>query len=265
MKVVTNYPDGVFSWVDLTTTDVAAAKAFYTGLFGWEAEDRPIDGGGVYVMFSIEGHSVAGMGAMQEEMRAQGVPSHWVSYVKHDDVNAVAEKVTAAGGTMVLPPMDVMQEGRMLMAQDPSGAMFGVWQPANHKGAGLVNMPNTLVWNELQTRDIAATKKFYADVFDWGIQTDENDYVMYKADERIQAGSMAIQDSWGPVPSNWAVYFMVEDVDAMAAKVKELGGNLMGEPIPAGEMGKFVVVQDPTGAVFTMMSFSGPVDNPPGH
>lgn len=264
MHVVTKYPDGLFSWVDLATTDVAGAKAFYGGLFGWDAVDTPIDMGGFYTMLQIDGKNVAGLGAMQPDMQAQGVPSFWTAYVNHSDVDAVAARAQAAGGTLLFPPMDVMQEGRMTMIQDPTGALFGVWQPRNHIGAQLVNMPNTLVWTELQTRDSDAAIAFYSAVFGWTHSTDGGGYVMFAQDGRIQAGMMRMDESWGPVPPNWAIYFMVEDVESAVRKVGELGGNVMVPPTQAGEMGRFAVVQDPQGGVFTVMQFNGPTDPPPG-
>lgn len=264
MHVVTNYPDGVFCWVDLVTTDTAAAKSFYSGLFGWEAKDLPIDMGGVYTTFYLDGKTVAGLGTMDPNMQAQGIPPFWTSYVKHDDVDTIAARITEAGGTLMFPPMDVMEEGRMVMAMDPAGAVFGAWQPRNHTGAQLVNMANTLVWNELQTRDAQASSAFYRAVFDWTEVLDPSGYVMFAQDERRQAGMMQMDGGWGDVPPNWAVYFMVENLETAVAKAQGLGGNILVPPTAAGELGKFSVVQDPTGGVFTIMQFDGPVDPPPG-
>jgi hypothetical protein len=265
MQVVKRYPDGIFCWVDLATTDPEAAKEFYTGLFGWEAEDIPTDVGTPYTMFQIEGKNVAALSAMTPDMQEQGAPPFWSSYIKHDDVDAVAAKATEADGTVIMPPYDVMEEGRMAMIQDPGGAVFGVWQPRNHIGAELVNRPNALVWNELQTRDGEAARAFYSKVFDWDDQVDENNYYVFKQDGRIHAGMLLMDESWDEnIPPNWAVYFMVEDVDAATAKIQELGGQVLVPPTPAGEMGKFSVAQDPQGGVFTVMQFEGEVDSPPG-
>lgn len=266
MKTVSQYPNGVFNWVDLATPDVAGAKAFYGGLFGWEADDRPTDMGTDYTMFHIDGNTVAGAGPLPPDMQGKGIPAYWTSYVKHDDVDSVAEKATAAGGNVIFPPMDVMEEGRMTMISDPEGVVIGVWQPKDHIGAALVNTNNTLVWNELQTRNGDQAKAFYEAVFDWTTSYDQSGYGMYAADGRIQAGMMQMDDSWpAEVPANWSVYFMVEDVDTAVAKVQELGGSVMMPPQAAGEMGRFAVVSDPQGGVFTVMKFSGPVDPPPGH
>lgn len=266
MQVVKRYPDNVFCWVDLTTPDQEGAKAFYTALFGWEADDRPIDIGGTYTMLQLQGKNVAGLGGMQPEMKAQGMPAFWASYVKHDDVDSVAAKMAEAGGNLMFPPMDVMDSGRMTMGMDPTGAAFGVWQPQEHTGAELVNMPNTLVWNELQSRQPDAAKAFYESVFGWESKADANGYVSFMADGRMQAGMITMDENWGPdIPNNWSVYFMVEDVAAMSARAVELGGTLMVPDTPAGEMGRFAVISDPQGGVFNIMSFKGPVDPPPGY
>jgi hypothetical protein len=264
MQIVKKYPNGLFSWVDLSTTDQEGAKAFYGGLFGWEFDDRPISEGAVYTMCRIEGYNVAGIGPLPPDLQAQGVPPFWASYVKHDNADAIAAKIAEAGGNVMMPPMDVMDEGRMLMALDPTGATFGVWQPKNHIGAQIVNAPNSLFWNELQTHDVEAGKTFYASVFGWTHATDENGYVALAADDRVQAGMMAIQKEWGDVPPNWSVYFCVTDVETAVAKVQELGGNVLTMPMAVGEMGKFSVVQDPQGGVFNIME-SNRIDPPPGY
>lgn len=265
MQVVTRYPDGVFSWVDLGTTDTKGAKYYYNSLFGWSFLDLPTDSGTVYSMAQIEGKNVAGLGPMGPDMEAQGIPPYWSSYIKHDDVDAVAAKAAEAGGNVMFPPMDVMDSGRMTIIQDPTGAAVGVWQPKQHIGAQLVNIPNTLVWNELQTRDVEAARTFYEKVFGWTYEVDANNYVAVYQDDRVHAGMMQIEDSWGDVPPNWSIYFLVEDVDVATAKAQELGGNIMVPPSPAGEMGKFSVIQDPQGAAFSIIEYAGGASPPPGY
>ncbi len=266
MQVVKQYPDGLFSWIDLSTTDPEGAKAFYGGLFGWEFRDRPTDVGTIYTMCQIDGYDVAGLSGMSPDMIEQGVPPVWISYVKHNDVDSVAAKVGEAGGILMFPPMDVMTAGRMTLLQDPTGAPLGIWQPKEHIGAQLVNMPNTLIWNELQTRDSAAARAFYTQVFDWGYDEDANGYGMFKVGDRIQAGMMQMDENWDAnIPANWAVYFMVTDVAATVVKAQELGGSILVPVTSAGEMGQFSVIGDPQGGVFTVMQFNGPADSPPGY
>jgi predicted enzyme related to lactoylglutathione lyase len=265
MQVVQRYPDNMFCWVDLATTDPAAAKEFYSGLFGWEYYDVPTPMGSHYSMCQINGYNVAGLSNLPAEMMEQGIPPIWSSYIKHDDVDAVAEKAVAAGGTVAMPTMDVMESGRMTIIQDPTGAMVGLWQPKEHIGAQLVNMPNALVWNELQTKDVDTARSFYGTVFGWGHDQDPNGYQMFKLGERMQAGMLKLDDSWGEIPPHWGVYFMSEDIEATTARAKELGGQIHVPPTDTGTVGRFAVIGDPQGGVFTSMQFDGPVDAPPGY
>ncbi len=265
MQEVKQYPNGVFSWVDLATTDPEGAKAFYGGLFSWDALEIPTPMSSPYTMFQKDGKNVAGGGQLDPDMQAQGIPPFWSSYINHEDVDAIAGRITEAGGTVMFPPMDVMESGRMIMAQDPTGAMFGVWQPKEHIGAQLVNLPGTLVWNELQTRDTARALEFYGAVFGWTGEVDDVGYITIFADGRRHGGMIAMDESWGDAPPNWSVYFNVADIDASAAKAQELGGNLLMPVTPAGEIGRFAIVQDPQGAIFSMIHFTIPADPPPGY
>ncbi|MEM7797731.1 MAG: VOC family protein [Chloroflexota bacterium] len=264
MHVVTEYPNGLFCWVDLNAKDQGVAKAFYRGLFGWDPVDTPMPDGGSYTNFMLNGRPVAGCGQMSEEMIASGMPSAWNSMIKHDDAEAVMARVPEAGGTVLMPAMDVMDQGRFAMFQDPTGAVAGVWQPINHTGAHYVNYPNTLVWNELSTKDPDQAASFYKAVFGWERLDDGNGYNMFSVDGRAQAGMVQMDESAGEMPPVWMPYFMVEDINASTEKATALGATVIMGPIDAGDMGKFVIVQDPQGAVSTIMQFSGPADPPPG-
>ena len=251
---IQSYPDGVFSWIDIATTDIDGAKAFYGGLFGWTSTDIPLPDDAVYVMFFLNGLSVAGCGSLSEEMAQQGMPPFWTSYINHSDVDEVAEKARQAGGQVPLEPMDVMESGRMTMIQGPSGAVVGVWQPKDHTGAEVANEYNSLVWNELQTRDPEGDRAFYKSVFGWTDAVDENGYIIFSNNDRMQAGAMEMDESWDEhIPSNWSIYFRVEDIEDAAAKVRGLGGTVVVPPSPAGEIGTFSVVQDPQGATFNLI------------
>ena len=265
MQVVKEYPNGVFSWIDLGTSDTEAAKSFYSGLFGWSFLDIPTSSGMVYSMAQIEGYNVCGLGPQDADMQAQGIPPFWTSYVKHDDVDSIAEKAVAAGGNFIFPPLDVEESGRMTIIQDPIGAMLGVWQPGQHIGAQLVNMPNTLTWNELMTRNLETVKTFYGTVFGWSYDVDPSGYVSCKAGDRVQAGMIAIDETMGDMPDSWGFYILVEDEESTATKAQELGGAVLVPPTPAGEIGKFAVVQDPQGAVFSIIKYDGPAVPPPGY
>ncbi len=263
MAKFNDFPNGTFSWVDLNSRDQQKAKAFYTGLFGWEAQDKPIGGGAHYTMFLYNGEAVAGCGQMDPDMMAGGMPSVWMSYVRTDDVDAVAQKVTAAGGTVMMPPMDVMEEGRMALFADPTGTAFGAWQPKNHKGAGLCNEPNTLCWNELQTRDITKNKDFYAKVWGWTYEEmampDGGTYLTIKNGDNPNGGFMAlIGPQFEGVPPNWQTYFAVADIEATMKKAKDLGGTVHVGPQKIS-VGTFAIIQDPSQGTFTALQMN-PMD-----
>lgn len=251
-----DYPVNLPIWVDLASSNLDAARAFYTALFGWDAETMPAPEAGGYTIFRLGGKMVAGAGPVMSPQQ----PSAWSTYVSTEDADATAQAVKDAGGQVVAPPFDVFDSGRMGVFQDPTGAYFSVWQPNQHKGAELVNVPGSFVWNELATRDLDAAKEFYGKVFGWGAETHghgENAYTEWQLDGRSMAGAMVMGKNYPPnVPPNWLVYFGTENTDAAAEKVKALGGNVMLPGMDIG-IGRFAVVSDPTGAVFALFQGKG--------
>jgi uncharacterized protein len=265
MHKVTAYPDGVFCWVELITPDAAGAKQFYSQLFGWEASDAPLPGGAAYTTFRLEGLTVAGMGELSPEQQTVGETASWFSYVKHSDLDAVAERIAAAGGALLLPPADVMGEERMLLAQDPTGAIFGVWQPRRHSGAQRVNAPNSLVWNELQTHDVEPAIRFFHEVFGWTERRPEPGYVGLLNDGRRQAGILPLGGNRANTPSNWAVYFLVEDVAATVQRAQALGAEIHVPETALDDRSSFAVIRDPQGAYFNIVHWPDEwIDPPPG-
>lgn len=255
MPAMTSYEPGVPSWVDLGSPDLDAAKAFYGQLFGWTTVGLGPEAGG-YDIFQLNGVAVAGVGPLQ----GAGQPSAWTSYISTDDVDSAVKRIEAAGGAVFMPPMDVMESGRMAIAADTTGAVFGIWQPREFAGAGLVNEPGTLCWNELMTRDIDAAKAFYADVFGWGARTSDGSdttgmaYTEFQLDERSIAGMMAMGDDFpAEIPANWLTYFAVADCDASAAAAEAAGGSIANPPMDIPSVGRFALLNDPFGAVFSVI------------
>lgn len=253
MQEVTKYPNATFGWVDLSTPDVEAAKKFYTQLFGWHANDQPLPDGGVYVMLELDGKSVAGLGALPPGTE-EGHPAYWSSYLIVDDLESSVEKARAAGATVTVPPMDVMAEGRMAILQDPAEAFFGMWQPGNHKGAQLVNVPGALCWNELYTRDPERVKSFYQDALGWSGQFDDSGYLVFRNGERMAAGVLTMDEKMAGIPPNWTVYFAVEACEPTVAKAQELGGQVFVDSTSIPELGTFAVLSDPQGGMFCVIS-----------
>lgn len=259
MFEVSKYPHGTFSWADINTSDQAAGKAFYQGLFGWEAEDLPTGREGVtYTMFYQEGKTVAGLGPMDPEEVAQGMPPRWNNYVTVNDIEATAAQVSDLGGTLLMEPFDVLDSGRMAAVLDPTGAVFMLWEARNHIGAELVNCPGAMTWNELATRDVSAAQAFYEGLFGWEFEVDGNDYHSFRNNGRWNGGMMQMTEEWSDLPPHWMVYFSVADIDDAVAKVGALGGRVH---VPVTEIegtGRFAVVADPQGAVFTIIQSDAP-------
>lgn len=236
-----------------------AAKGWYSELFGWTAEDGDTGGGPPYAQFFKDGKVVAGLGQMNDEMKAQGVPPTWNSYVAVDDAEAVQAKVEAAGGEVLLGAMPVMGFGSMGFYTDPEGAVFGIWQAGTHFGSAICNEPGSFCWNELATRDLEGAGRFYSEVFGWDVAPldgpSPHPMALVKNQGRMNGDMILMNEQWEGIPANWMVYLAVEDCDATAAKVKELGGQVHVPPtdIPPG---RFSVCADPQGATFTVMKIN---------
>ena len=261
MAEFTVYDPGTFCWIDTATTDAAATKAFYTALFGWEADDRPTPPGGVYTMYTRDGRAVAGGSALAEPLAAMGIGSHWTSYVAVSDAAATLEEAAAAGGAVMGPAIPIGDDGVMGVFSDPTGATCAVWQAGEHRGAALANEHGTLIWNELMTRDPDAAAAFYTEVFGWSHevrQMPDGPYHLFKDGERFRGGMMSITAEMGEMPPHWSVYFAVDDIEAAVRRVTELGGTIVGGIMDAGDVGRLAVAGDPTGAFFTMMQSAAP-------
>lgn len=246
----TSHAPGTFSWADLSTSDPDAAKAFYTGLFGWETEDNPVPGDGVYTMASKGGKAVSAMSALQQE----GQPPAWNSYVTVDSADAAADAVTRNGGTVAMEAFDVMEVGRMAVVQDPTGAFLSLWEPRTSIGAERVNEPGALTLNQLNTSDPERAQEFYAAVFGWRFEAYEGDmpyWGIYNGD-RVNGGMMPLPGD-APAPSHWLVYFGSDSVDDDAGRIGELGGQVIVEPmsVPGG---RILVAMDPQGAAFALLA-----------
>lgn len=262
MATMTNYNNGHLCWVDLMAKDAAAAKAFYGGLFGWKAEDQDTQGGPPYSIFTLDGQQVAGLGEMNSEMQASGMPPVWNSYLNVTDLDASTQQAAELGATVVMPPMSVMEAGRMSIIQDPSGAFISLWQKVNHGGAQLANVPNTWVWNELYTDNPEAAMKFYGDLFGWSFEKEPDtphDYWIHSTADRMNGGLMRKPDEMAQVPPHWNVYFNAADLNASLEKVKELGGSVCVPPFDVA-VGKIAVVNDAQGAAFCLIQMLVPVD-----
>jgi predicted enzyme related to lactoylglutathione lyase len=244
------YEHGVPSWVDVTSKDFEVSQKFYSDMFGWQIERGPDEFGG-YSMAVLNGRMVAGVSpAMAPE-----APSVWSTYVDVASVDDTLAKATAAGGTTIAGPMDVGEAGRMAVFSDPDGAVIGLWQPGEHKGAGLVNEPGTWTWSELLCDDPEREKAFYTGVFGWGTVTHGEGagaYTEWQVGDR-SIGGMMQKPAEMPAgsPSYWVVYIAVEDIGEAAKRLEGLGGSII-VPTVEIDQGSFAVVADPVGAIFNL-------------
>src|SRR5919198_109243 len=271
------YIPGVPCWVDTSQPDPEAAVDFYSGLFGWEFRDAmPPESEGKYFIAQIRGGDVAAVGSIPEGAPAAAM---WNTYIWVDSADDTAAGVRAAGGEVMMAPFDVMAAGRMAVLTDPEGAAFCVWQPNEHKGAKVVNEHGSLNFNTLATRDRAAAEAFYGAVFGWkalaipagvmwmlpgyGDHLEEKTPGLREQMAQLGApeGFIDVVAALNPIAADdsdtaaqWSVTFAVDDAAAVAAKARELGGQVVSGPMDA-PWARLAVINDPQGASFIASQF----------
>ncbi|MFD2091588.1 VOC family protein [Blastococcus deserti] len=242
----TPWPAGTPCWVDYGAADLDAAKAFYADLLGWEYTGGEPEFGG-YLNAVKDGRQVAGLGPQMDA----NDPPRWTTYFATDDAEATATRIREAGGTVLVEPMEVGPMGTMVVALDPQGNPFGLWQAGTHTGVQRYNEPGSLVWNDAAVDDPAAAREFYAAVF--GFRYDEVDgaegYTTFSTGDRPLGGLGGHQPG---SPKGWAACFAVASTDEAVATVESAGGKVTMAPMDT-EYGRFAVVEDPWGAPFSVM------------
>ena len=273
------FPPGVPAWLEMRAADPQAAAIFYAGLFGWELEDAA--GGGSdrpYLVARLEGRSVVAVSS--QALYAPATPA-WTTYVAVASADDSATRVQQSGGRVLVDPVDLADLARIAVCTDPGGAAFGLWQPGRIKGAQSVNAPGTWNFSELRTRDPAAARAFYGEVFGW--EADDADAggglagMMLRlpgyADflEQVDPGIRKRHADFGAPPGfsdcigwilpleddlqpHWSVTFSIDDADAVAARARELGGSVLVEPFDIPPV-RSTVIRDPQGARFTANAF----------
>jgi predicted enzyme related to lactoylglutathione lyase len=248
------WPAGVPCWADLAAPDVAVATAFYADVVGWTFPDTDGEFDG-YLMAEAGGAAAAGIGPQQE-----GAPPGWTLYLASDDVDKTAAAVTEHGGTVLVPPGNVGPLGRMIAAADPTGAVFGVWQAGTHIGAGIVNEPGGMTWEDLRSPDPDTARVFYTAVF--GYQTVPfpeagPDYTTFAlpGDDAPLGGMGGMMGADGQ-PAHWLVYFSVADAGAAVAAAERSGGSVPMRDFDT-PFGRMAGLADPAGSVFWVIQNSG--------
>ena len=255
MPHVDRHSPGEFCWLELATSDQDAAKKFYHALFGWSINDFPMGQAGVYTIFRIDGRDVAAGCTLQPDQKAANVPPHWMIYIAVANADQSAATASSLGGKVLAPAFDVMQAGRMAVIQDPTGAIFCLWQPKNTPGVGITDEPNTFCWADLVTSDPERAKQFYSGLFGWQIVTGEKDtsgYLHIKNGEHFIGGIPPVRQQGPKTPPHWMSYFAVADVDQTAGKAQGLGARIFVPPMDIPGAGRMAVVADPQGAAFAL-------------
>ncbi|MFK4109494.1 VOC family protein [Streptomyces sp. NPDC002176] len=256
-EVTTPYATGTPCWVDLMAQDQQAALDFYRDLFGWQGAPGPAEFGG-YAVCELQERAVAGIGPTMAPEGAPEPPTVWTSYLASTDAIATQDQIVAAGGVLLAPAMDVGSLGRMLIAADPQGAVFGVWQPGEFFGAGVVNEPGALTWNELHTSDVEAATAFYGEAFGIEIMPMEghDSYWELRVGGRTVGGATLLANDPPGTPAHWLTYFAVDDVDSTVDALVRRDGNVLVPPFDMAA-GRMTVVTDPQGAPFAMIRPTG--------
>lgn len=257
MPEFTSHPPGTFCWPELATTDQKGAVAFYRALLGWGVREQPVGPDEIYSMFTLRGLEVAAAYTMRQQELQHGAPAHWNAYVSVVNADESAKRAQELGGKLISPAFDVMDAGRMAMLQDPTGAIFSVWQADKHIGAKILREPGALGWTELMTNDTAAAEKFYTQLFGWKAKASP-EYTEFSVGTTPQAGMMKLDPKWGNVPPHWMPYFQVSDCDGSAAEAKQRGGGITVAPSDIPNVGRFALLADPQGAMFSVIRITTP-------
>ncbi|MEJ7744800.1 MAG: VOC family protein [Nocardioidaceae bacterium] len=248
-----SWPAGTPAWVDLNVPDRSVAQRFYGELFGWEFTPDGPEETGYYSNALVNGQPAAGLGQAPAEA---GIPALWTTYLATDDAASTVDKVTASGGQVLVPATPIEGFGDFAVVQDPTGAVFGLWQSGSHTGANVVNESNTMIWNQAMTRDPAAALGFYQEVFGMTSTDIGGDSMVFHTLElggNTVGGLGALPDEVpAEVPAHWEVFFAVEDADATIGKAQELGGTVLSPAMdtPFGRMAQLV---GPSGEPFSII------------
>jgi len=254
---ITHHAPGSFCWFELATSDQPGAKQFYSSLFGWNPSDSPMGPDEVYTIMKLNDRDVAAAYTLRPDQKSEGVPPNWLVYISVDDADAMSAKAASLGATVMAPPFDVMDFGRMAVIQDPQGAVFALWQPKAHVGTTVTGV-NTVTWADLNTTDQVGAEKFYSSLFGWKMlgddlkETKPGQYYHIMNGEQMIGGVPPSHQRDPNAPPHWMIYVGVEDCAATVRKANSLGANTYVDTMQIGESGYMAVLADPQGAVFAL-------------
>ncbi|EYB67537.1 hypothetical protein DEIPH_ctg037orf0021 [Deinococcus phoenicis] len=248
MTTKTRPAAGTPIWLDLMTPGAELVRPFYEALLGWRFEKQGSENGEYRVAF-VGSRAVA---AIVPPFEGQSL---WLLYFASDDVQADAERIRELGGQVRMAPLQVGEHGALLMATDPTGALFGLWQAGKQQGLGLTGTPGTFVWAELQTRSADRARDFYTALLNSTSQKvpGMNAYTLYHGHDQNVGVMQMDERHWPPeLPSHWMIYFAVKNTDQAVQAAQAGGGRLLSPPHDSPH-GKITVLQDPGRATFSVI------------
>jgi len=258
MSSIHQFLPGNFCWADLFCKNIDAAAEFYSAVFGWKlqhTEKDPIN----RAVFLRSEKPVCGIQLMTDRLLQGGIPSHWLSVIAVENIDVVIRNIESLGGKNLVQPTDISATDRRALVQDPTGAVFSLWQTGEHTGASEWNRPNSLCWNELYSNNIEQSLLFYRNLFGWthskSVGAIGQDYFEFIHDGRSVGGMMEIRKEWGDMPPCWSVYFSVDNIHGSITNIRKMGGTVEGSPMEIENVGQFAVVMDPEGAFFSILQF----------
>jgi predicted enzyme related to lactoylglutathione lyase len=262
MPTIQHHTAGTFCWWELGSSDLEAAWKFYHTLFRWEKRDQLMGPEQVYRICVLEGQDVGAMYQLDSSQPEPKVGPGWLPYVAVKSADESARLIAAAGGTLLVPPFDVMESGRMALFDDSEGARLAIWEPRQHGGADIVREVGTVCWNELAARNAERARRFYSSALGWKPELKSlgpaGDYTYWgvRGEPKSFAGMLEMSAEWGDIPPSWMTYIKVGDCDEIAAAARSAGGKVMMGPFEAPGVGRVAMLEDPTGGRFSVIRFS---------
>jgi uncharacterized protein len=245
---------GRFAWYELMTTDVAAARAFYSNVVGWEARDASTTEL-AYTLFTAGNGPVSGLMALPEEARRMGATPRWMGYVGVDNADATTDRIKRLGGAVYVPPTD-SNIGRISVVADPQTAILALVEglKTGSSEPAELDQPGHVGWHELLAADWAKAFEFYAELFGWQkVDTESGPvdaYQLFSAGGQT-IGGMFTKRPVEPIPY-WLLYFNVGDIDAATERVRRGGGQVFEGPFVVPEGSWIARCIDPQGAIFAL-------------